>query len=512
MKPIGKLILIVVVLGGLFGVYKILDWQGVIGKITRPQKPAAATASGEVKKLAKSGTPMITVGINTWGGYAPGVYFNNGFAASQTSKYYTEEGILVDFKLIDDFKSLRDAWRANSINVMGLATVDSLPCEINDLAAENPKVFIQTDWSRGGDAIVAIYGINSTADVRGKKVAMALGTPSHSLLLLWLQAGGVNYNEINVVGTDSGIQAAQNFKAGAVDVAVVWSPDDQDCIKAVPGSHLLFNTKKATNAIADVFIVKENYLAANADTVKRFVEGWLKGAAEINSNPQAKAEAAKVVSRSFNVDTNMANLMIDNARLSTYGDNMFFFGLASGTGTQGEEVYTKMHRLFSSVGLAPVTVPPWRNITDTSALQAISLAGKGHEAEGTMEFAAPTPADVTAPAIAQKSATVNFEFGSARLSDEGKTAIDMYFANTSKEFAGARVRIEGNTDIIGSREVNMRLSKARADSVADYLVSKYSFDRDRFVIVGNGPDKPVADNDTEGGRARNRRTDFALLE
>jgi len=47
--------------------------------------------------------------------------------------------------------------------------------------------------------------------------------------------------------------------------------------------------------------------------------------------------------------------------------------------------------------------------------------------------------------------------------------------------------------------------------VADYLVSKYGFDSHRFVVVGNGPRKPVASNDTESGRARNRRTDFELL-
>ena len=48
-------------------------------------------------------------------------------------------------------------------------------------------------------------------------------------------------------------------------------------------------------------------------------------------------------------------------------------------------------------------------------------------------------------------------------------------------------------------------------AVADYLVSKYGFDSHRFVVVGNGPRKPVASNDTESGRARNRRTDFELL-
>jgi len=74
-----------------------------------------------------------------------------------------------------------------------------------------------------------------------------------------------------------------------------------------------------------------------------------------------------------------------------------------------------------------------------------------------------------------------------------------------------RVRIEGNTDIIGSAAMNRELSYKRARSVGDYLVKTYNFDPNRFIIVGNGPDKPVADNNTEEGRAANRRTEFQLL-
>jgi NitT/TauT family transport system substrate-binding protein len=57
----------------------------------------------------------------------------------------------------------------------------------------------------------------------------------------------------------------------------------------------------------------------------------------------------------------------------------------------------------------------------------------------------------------------------------------------------------------------MELSKKRAQSVVDHLVAKYHFPRDKFIVVGNGPDKPVAGNDSEEGRAKNRRTDFEVI-
>jgi NitT/TauT family transport system substrate-binding protein len=81
----------------------------------------------------------------------------------------------------------------------------------------------------------------------------------------------------------------------------------------------------------------------------------------------------------------------------------------------------------------------------------------------------------------------------------------------AKAFANARIRIEGNTGNVGSRASNIALSQKRAESVRDYLVSEHSMPRNRFIVTGNGPDKPVASNDTEGGRAKNRRTDFELV-
>jgi outer membrane protein OmpA-like peptidoglycan-associated protein len=56
----------------------------------------------------------------------------------------------------------------------------------------------------------------------------------------------------------------------------------------------------------------------------------------------------------------------------------------------------------------------------------------------------------------------------------------------------------------------MTLSKARAEAVASFLATK-GFERGKFDVVGNGPDKPVASNSTEEGRARNRRTDFEVI-
>ncbi|MFT2536497.1 OmpA family protein, partial [Escherichia coli] len=66
------------------------------------------------------------------------------------------------------------------------------------------------------------------------------------------------------------------------------------------------------------------------------------------------------------------------------------------------------------------------------------------------------------------------------------------------------VQIDGHTDSVGSAAYNLALSKKRAESVRAYLVSK-GIDASRLAAEGYGKTKPIASNDTEAGRAENRR-------
>lgn len=73
------------------------------------------------------------------------------------------------------------------------------------------------------------------------------------------------------------------------------------------------------------------------------------------------------------------------------------------------------------------------------------------------------------------------------------------------------VELAGHTDIVGSHAYNMKLSEARAKEIADYLI-KIGVPADRVSYKGYGPDKPIADNETEEGRAKNRRTEIVVTK
>ncbi len=74
-----------------------------------------------------------------------------------------------------------------------------------------------------------------------------------------------------------------------------------------------------------------------------------------------------------------------------------------------------------------------------------------------------------------------------------------------------KVQVEGHTDAIGGDVGNQRLSESRAKAVVAYLVSK-GVSHDRLQAVGYGRSRPIADNSTAEGRAKNRRTEFTVVE
>ncbi len=104
---------------------------------------------------------------------------------------------------------------------------------------------------------------------------------------------------------------------------------------------------------------------------------------------------------------------------------------------------------------------------------------------------------------------VNFETAKADLLPGAVEVLDRV-ATTLAAYPDVRVEVAGHTDNKGSHAYNVKLSQKRADAVRNYLIGK-GIAADRMVAKGYGPDKPMASNATEEGRAQNRRTELNKL-
>lgn len=104
---------------------------------------------------------------------------------------------------------------------------------------------------------------------------------------------------------------------------------------------------------------------------------------------------------------------------------------------------------------------------------------------------------------------IEFESGRATLTGAGMAVLDQVLP-ALREVKGKRVEVIGHTDNSGSRARNLALSQARAEAVKAYVVER-GIRADAISVSGEGPDRPVADNASAEGRARNRRIEFKVL-
>ncbi len=101
---------------------------------------------------------------------------------------------------------------------------------------------------------------------------------------------------------------------------------------------------------------------------------------------------------------------------------------------------------------------------------------------------------------------VNFEFAKANLDATAKTQLDD-IAEQLQQKPEYNILIEGHTDYIGSNQSNQRLGDRRAAAVKRYLIRQWNIQPDRIVTRSYGEEDPIAPNETDSGRARNRRAE-----
>lgn len=540
LTPFGKLFIALVAVGVIgfvaFKKYgdKLRDWSGAAPKVTDGSKPPDTTVTkddfaalnqgisdapreGGVKVVggATPGTQMLNrtlkVGINTWAGHAPGIVANGGMKPGGASSLYKKKyGLDVEFILLEDPSAKLAAFIKGDIDIMW-DTVDSFAREASELKEKGLKArsIIQEDWSRGGDGIVSLKTIKSVEDLKGKRIASTKFTPSHWLLLFLLSQSGLSPAdraeiEKNVVFTAEAPQAAAMFKAGKVDAAVTWEPDLSGAVTARENeAHVLVSTTSATNVIADTLVARQQLVDEAPGAVQAFVAGWFDAISVMKEDPQSTNQ---LIADSLKLTTDDVSGMLSGLKLTSYADNALFFGL-SGPKSYFDSLFNGAFVIWRKKGVVNTVVdaPDFKDSRFVSALAKDYASQKVEES-----FAFKDKPKVSDRAIVNKSLSIHFTTGSDEIMPGSYFTLDS-LGETMLAFGNTYLQVEGNTDSRGSEAANKTLSQRRSDSVKAYLVKNFSLDAKRFVTVGQGSAKPIAPNETEDGRALNRRTDIKVV-
>lgn len=511
-KPLGKILILIFVIGLGIGAWRLYERLS--------DGPSGEGSIGGDQGLL--GRPL-RVGVVTWPGYAGGIVANNGFKPNKNCIFWDKHKLLVEFMLMEDVDARSKAFARGGTDGVDIvwSTVDYWANELPGFidGGVKARAIMQVDWSRGGDAIVVDPSITRVEDLKGKKISLALFTPSHWLLEYSIANSSLDETEQaqitkSLVGKNASPEARTDFVANKVDAAVVWEPDVTEALKKRRGSRILVSTKTAANLIADLMVAREEFITQHPDVVKALIQGWFDGTVEANRNNALVVKLLmenEPLYKDLGEDATREGL--GTVKWADLADNAKMFGLDGGE-PLFDRIFKEASQSWVRRGYIARAVTPDQGKNDSFLRQIYTDVPREVRTEAPKEefkFPEQVPAEKkSATPVMTKPVNIFFATASAQLDPNARQILDQV-ALTAQTYSNAYIRVEGNTDNTGNPQRNVTLSEERARTVVDYLLERYGLNRSRFIAKGNGPNNPVASNSTEEGRSQNRRTDVMVV-
>ena len=557
LTPLAKGLFTVIILGGAttaawhLGLKELVQGKASSAQAVAPSAaPVAAQAAPQASKpkavksnasapLGSAANPL-KVSIVSFHGYAPALVANGNSLVTQTGSIYDKLGVHVQLVIQDDIPTLTTIFESGTAQC-AWRTSDFWAQEHPNLrnAGLDAKAVVVVDNTQGADAVITRNpNIRRIEDLAGHSVALLQFTPSDGMLIDALENSSLTARQkqsvrmvyLNAEEGTAGVRAA--LESGNVDAAALWDPDLSLALKNIQGAQVIYSTKTATNLIYDVMVCDQRALAnpAYTDVFQGFVTGWLQGVDVARKNPQLAVDALVKNEEFFTLlakdeGNEFIKSLFDNIVWTGLEDNARILGF-TGTTNHYERVYRRFDGIYRGVGALANPASPVINPQDSfdyrfvrklfDASQEAQVAAAKPEftfSEQERSKAIQQKATVTKPVI------VNFQTGSSALNKRAMRTIDQEMVPLIESNGSAYFEVSGNSDSTGARDVNLRISKERAQAVVNYLVKEWEFDASRFYVTGYGSDRPLCneknpaaeDLSLEDCRARNRSTRVAVL-
>lgn len=206
----------------------------------------------------------------------PGEYPN---LIAQEKGYFEKRGLSVNFTLYESQTSELADLQSGKIDGGVFSLTDSMAIIASD--PEGARIIMAVDSSTGADAIVAVPGIATMADLQGKHVAANLGSQTEFFTRYALKTNGINLSNVSLVDMDP--ETVPGALGSQVEAGHTWDPYLSEAIAA--GNHIIYSTKDAPGLLTDVFVFQKSIVDSRPEDVQAYVDAWFEALDFWQKNP-----------------------------------------------------------------------------------------------------------------------------------------------------------------------------------------------------------------------------------
>ena len=282
---------------------------------------------------SKESQPPIQIGINPWAGYA--------FALLADDLGYLDVNGEKKIVFIN-YASLTDSKLAYiNGNIDGLFSTMLEVVEIAQISNIIPSIVMVTNFSNGSDKILAKKGIENITDIKGKTIAVEMGSIGEYVLNRALSINGIPFSDVTLLDVKAK-NIPSLFMKDMIDVAVTYPPYSYLIVQHAPNE--IFHSGLIHNEIVDLLSINNEIIKDRPDDIKILIKGWLRAYDYYLKNP-VKAHALITMHKGFeniNIDDELSKLSLVN-----YSDQSTFFAV----GGKLENSYNNVLNYMSEQGV-----------------------------------------------------------------------------------------------------------------------------------------------------------------
>lgn len=254
----------------------------------------------------------LRIGYSDWPGWVSWeIAIENG--------WFEEAGVDVQFEWFDYVASM-DAYAAGQLDGVGMTNGDTL---VTGSSGAPGVMILLHDYSNGNDMIVAAPGIETVAELKGKKVGVEIGFVSHLLLLNALEKSGLSEEDVELVNVPTN-ETPQVLASGDVDAIVAWQPSSSSALNSLPGSKAVYTSADEPGLIYDLLVASPASLATRRADWQKVVEVWYRIVDYIN-DPATRGKALEIMAARVGLTAEEYEPFLAGTRILTRAEAAAFF-------------------------------------------------------------------------------------------------------------------------------------------------------------------------------------------